>query len=277
MNTSSASFPFARKRAATLISGAVLTLASLGANADTVYNSLSDNPAQAVYSQTPPYPFLTYNYFTQTFGASLDPLAPGNPPSEAIFSVGDKIALTPNTGRALTGITVGLVKYANTPSATVQMNVSVYDAMSPGTLLASLSTSDINLAATGNLNGTSIGKQFNITLPISGNAQFNLPDSFYYMVSLNNRPAGLGVLLYDYLYDTGMVGTDLDQSVVYGQVVSAGPITSALGTVNQAFLSSGFTPAIQFEVATPVPEPTSLAMMLAGLLGLGALARKRSV
>lgn len=290
MNISFAPSAPGRKIVATLATSAVLALASVGAHADVVYGSLVDSPAQAVYSQADPFNFVTYNYFTQTFASSFDPLNPEGEPSEAIFSVGDKIALTPNTGRALTGITVGLVKYANTQSATVQMTVSLYDAISPNGpngLLASLSTSNITLSAVGNLNNpAAIGRQFNIQLPVSGSAQFNLPDTFYYMVSLSNRPAGLGVLLYDYYYDTGLIGTDLGTvqddngdytTIVYGQIASAGAITSALGTVNTGLLSDGFTPAVQFEVATPVPEPTTLVMMLAGLLGLGALARKRSV
>ena len=257
---------------------AALAVAAAGAQADVVYDSLS--------TVSPSWTGTEWYYQMQTFAPYTDTLVGST--SEAISGVGDLITLAPNTGRAITSLTVGFVKTTNTAPTTFNFTVSFYDTSK--TLLSVLDSGAITLPAVGTLGGTATGSQFNITLPTTGANQFNLVDSFYYIVTVANADAGLGVLLYDYYHDTGLVGTDVGttqdvngdwQSLVYGTTGVGTAITTALGTENAAKLSAGFAPAIQFTTApvSSVPEPSSfglLALGLLGLVGVSTMSRRRA-
>ena len=265
---------------------AVATVTMAAAHADVVYSSLPTDPAQPIYDTTKtPATFVTYLYQAQCFASCKDFYSSSM--SEPLSGIGDLVSLTPNTGRALTGVTVGLVTAANTAASSFSLSLSFFDTSK--TLVAKLDSGNVTLPATGStVGGVSVtGKPTTLTLNVAGAAQFNLPDTFYYLITVSNAAPGLGVQLYDYYHDTNLIGTDVGTtfdatngwtSTVYGTLPGSTALTSDLGT-NNGVLTTGFTPAIEFDVATPVPtsvpEPSGLALVLGGLAFLGLNGRKR--
>lgn len=198
--------------------------------------------------------------------------------STDVVAIGDKVTLT-GTNRFATGFDIGLFQAVGSAASSVDLTLSIYDIT--GSLLVTQGSGTYSIpsyvGSTSN-NGRALELHMNI-------GPFNLPESFIYTVKLNvtsGSSSGLGFWLYDYYYNAGaIVGTDVGTTgTAAGQDVATTVygLDSSLALVTldgtEYYLADGYTPAVRF-VTTPVPEPTTYAMLLGGLAGLLAIRRRR--
>lgn len=251
------------------------------AQADVVYDSLSGiGPILADVGG-----ITTYNYQYQCFAACTDPINGSS--TEAVSSIGDLISLTPNSGRAITSIDVGIVQGKGSSSIDLALKLSIFDATTKALQVSQITSTATLGAVAANYPYNGAGKivQFSV-------GPFNLPDTFYYTLSLVSppvAPTNFGIWLWDY-YNNGTpgsipVGTDIGNTgsvanfdlvtQVYGTLGAGTVPTTALGN-NTAGLSNGYTPAITFNVATPlaVPEPSTYLLLLVGFVALVVVSRR---
>jgi hypothetical protein len=266
------------------------TLAVASANAlavDVVYDALTGATAHAAYDANGD---VINRYQYQSFAASSDPTDP-SVVSEAITSLGDYISLSANAGRSITGMDIGVVQGQGTAAIDFKIKLSIFSAVDHLLVEQISSTAHLDAAAAST---TANGTASIVSLSFGA---FNLPDTFYYTLALETpttAPANFGIWLWDYYQDGAVlgaipVGTDIGNTgsvddgsfntQVYGTVAGSDVLTTDLGVNNTAGLSDGYTLAVRFNVETPVtspiPEPSTYALMFGGLAALGVVARRR--
>lgn len=113
--------------------------------------------------------------------------------------------------------------------------------------------------------------------------QFTSPGGLI-TLDIDNSAVGLDTTIYLYNSSQVLVGTGEDSSLSDGAAGSATPYDSFLTYTGAAgtyfvkvanYAGSEFAQTYDLQIQTPVPEPETYAMMLAGLGLMGTIARRR--
>lgn len=129
--------------------------------------------------------------------------------------------------------------------------------------------------------GSSFAKVFDGQIMVGGNATITVSmklDSILANGAMSQANAWIELCSTDFTTDT-CLPANFTEAVVFGDAAYSGPATLTAswtnpGATTWAKMHIGLTASAE-SLAAPVPEPSAYALWLAGLAGVGAIARRR--